>query len=278
MANLSGRVAKISGIFEERIARSGAQQAALGNVSEKLAALKKRYNSIRVPARIVHPATAETVRKFVSAVGAVKAHIKQDLVYIRSIDGKAALNRDDGNIFRYLRSALQHEKPKSLKRVLETVNVEMDLNVKQALGTADFFDKTDPKDVNHRNNRLTGKGDYGDGLKTLAAARQTVKNAALYEKEIGRANPPNRARQIEKITAAIGRFKENFKIALNAVRMPKARSNDAKLHKAIAKVFAKPKYGYKYERAVINSRLIPPSGMPDSRWGFPSGPISDSMW
>ena len=26
------------------------------------------------------------------------------------------------------------------------------------------------------------------------------------------------------------------------------------------------------------SRLIPPSGMPDSRWGFPSGPISDSMW
>ncbi len=24
--------------------------------------------------------------------------------------------------------------------------------------------------------------------------------------------------------------------------------------------------------------IIPPSGMPDSRWGFPSGPISDSMW
>ena len=24
--------------------------------------------------------------------------------------------------------------------------------------------------------------------------------------------------------------------------------------------------------------MIPPSGMPDSRWGFPSGPISDSMW
>ena len=27
-----------------------------------------------------------------------------------------------------------------------------------------------------------------------------------------------------------------------------------------------------------NEQLIPPSGMPDSRWGFPSGPISDSMW
>ena len=27
-----------------------------------------------------------------------------------------------------------------------------------------------------------------------------------------------------------------------------------------------------------NGLIIPPSGMPDSRWGFPSGPISDSMW
>ena len=27
-----------------------------------------------------------------------------------------------------------------------------------------------------------------------------------------------------------------------------------------------------------DAALIPPSGMPDSRWGFPSGPISDSMW
>ena len=32
---------------------------------------------------------------------------------------------------------------------------------------------------------------------------------------------------------------------------------------------------------IVQARIegrIPPSGMPDSRWGFPSGPISDSMW
>ena len=28
----------------------------------------------------------------------------------------------------------------------------------------------------------------------------------------------------------------------------------------------------------LGPAVIPPSGMPDSRWGFPSGPISDSMW
>ena len=31
-------------------------------------------------------------------------------------------------------------------------------------------------------------------------------------------------------------------------------------------------------QAMLIEKLIPPSGMPDSRWGFPSGPISDSMW
>ena len=30
--------------------------------------------------------------------------------------------------------------------------------------------------------------------------------------------------------------------------------------------------------SLIAPGVIPPSGMPDSRWGFPSGPISDSMW
>ena len=29
---------------------------------------------------------------------------------------------------------------------------------------------------------------------------------------------------------------------------------------------------------MTGKHVIPPSGMPDSRWGFPSGPISDSMW
>ena len=34
-----------------------------------------------------------------------------------------------------------------------------------------------------------------------------------------------------------------------------------------------------YKKQYKNDRsVIPPSGMPDSRWGFPSGPISDSMW
>ena len=35
---------------------------------------------------------------------------------------------------------------------------------------------------------------------------------------------------------------------------------------------------YTYDTRGQRTGIIPPSGMPDSRWGFPSGPISDSMW
>ena len=34
----------------------------------------------------------------------------------------------------------------------------------------------------------------------------------------------------------------------------------------------------RFTSSILPPYLIPPSGMPDSRWGFPSGPISDSMW
>lgn len=253
--DLSGRLYKVSDIFEKRLADHNAQQAALGDVTSKLKALKKRYHEIKVPGRIVHPATEETVRGFIASVNAVKKHIAEDSAYIQSIDGKATLNVDDGNAFRFLRGALQGSKPQELQRVQTIVNQEMDLNVEQALQTAKFFAETNPDDVNHRNNRLTGEGKYDEGLKRLAAAKRTVDLAALYDVESGRANPPDRQPQGAEVDAATKGFKEMFIVALNGVRMPEARSTDDKLHDAVAAVFAKKKYGYAFERVVINAPL-----------------------
>ncbi len=252
---VAGRLHKIADIYEQRIAKHNAQQAELGDVSGKLAALQQRFHKIRVPGRIVHPATKETVRGFIASVNAVKKHIAEDNAYIKSIDGKATLNVKDGNSFRSLRAGLQGSKPQELRRVMDTVNAEMDLNVDQALSTAKFYIETDPNDVNHRNNRLTGEGKYDEGLKTLAAAKQTVNLAVLYDKESGRANPPNRQPQIEQVDVATKSFKEKFIVALNGVRMPEARSKDDKLHDAVASVFATKKYGYAFERVVINAPL-----------------------
>lgn len=253
--DLYGRTGKVSAMFEKRISDRNTQQASLGDVSGKLAALQKRFHTIKVPGRIEHPATEAKIKSFVASVAAVRAHVKEDFAYIKSIDGKAALNTKDGNTFRFLRSALQGQKQQSLARTLNTVNQEMDLNVQDALRTADFLDKTDPDDVNHRNNRLTGKGQYKKNLDNLAKARKTVVVAALYDKEMARTDAPDRKPQLEKIDKATAGFKEKYKIALNSVRMPKARSDDSKLHKAVAEVFARKKYGYKFERVVINAPL-----------------------
>ena len=219
---LAGRVNAVSKIFEDRAAASEAQQASLGDVPAKLNALAQRYNATKVPGRIAHPATAESVREFVAAVKAVTAHVQEDLVYIQSIDGKAALTVDEGNTFRFLKSSLQGQKPTELQHIVEIVSQEMDLNADQSMNTADFFEETNPQDVNHRNNRLTGEGKFDEGLKTLADARQEIEMAALYDKEMARADAPDRAAQLQKIDSVTEGFKEKFTIALNAVRMPEA--------------------------------------------------------
>lgn len=253
--DLYGRTAKVSAMFEKRISDRNTQQASLGDVSGKLATLQKRFHTIKVPGRIEHPATEAKITSFVESVAAVRAHVKEDFAYIKSIDGKAALNTKDGNTFRFLRSALQGQKQQSLARILNTVNMEMDLNTDQAMSTVDFLDKTDPEDVNHRNNRLTGKGQYAKNLENLTKARKAVVVAALYDEKMGRADAPDRKAQLAKVDKVTADFKKKYKIALGGVRMPEARSDDDKLHKAVAEVFARKKYGYKFERVVVNAPL-----------------------
>ncbi len=251
--DLYGRTAKVSELFEKRVAERNAQQASLGDVSGKLAALKKRFHTIKVPGRIEHPATEGKIKRFADSVAAVRAHVKEDLAYIQSIDGKAALSTEDGNTFRYLRSALQGEKPRALAQALATVNMEMDLNVDQAMSIVNVLDKTDPEDVNHRNSRLTGEGQYAKNLENLAKARKAVVVAALYDEKMGRTDTPDRKAQLATVDRVATDFKEKYKVALGGVRMPEARSDDETLHQAVAKVFARKKYGYKYERVVINA-------------------------
>ena len=46
----------------------------------------------------------------------------------------------------------------------------------------------------------------------------------------------------------------------------------------VAQTYCLMWFNRNFEKTALTYRVIPPSGMPDSRWGFPSGPISDSMW
>ena len=57
------------------------------------------------------------------------------------------------------------------------------------------------------------------------------------------------------VEAAIDAFKGKFMAALSGNRMPKARSTSSKLRKVVTTVLAAPKYGYKFERFVINSDI-----------------------
>ena len=108
--------------------------------------------------------------------------------------------------------------------------------------------------------RLLGRGRAlevilgGDDLDAETAERWGYLNRIFEADEIGPF--------VERLAKRIGSFPPP------AVRLAKESVNAAE----------KPWLDGLFEEAYLFERLIPPSGMPDSRWGFPSGPISDSMW
>ena len=97
----------------------------------------------------------------------------------------------------------------------------------------------------------------------------------------------------ENLDATILQFKPDYRVEAirpKAFRQPKDWSRRGEMTRIILSILrqaAEPlttrdiALQLLVERALDKNDqrlLIPPSGMPDSRWGFPSGPISDSMW
>ena len=212
-------------------------------------------HEIKVPTLNSSPVTEAQVRDFVRGIAAVKEHIKTDGAYLASIEGKVPLTVPQGNAFRFAKSSLAHGKPAKIKRATSIAITTIDLWVKHENSYLEFIEKTDPNDPNHRANRLLAKGRYQENLKRLAKSHEAVKMAALFDKEMGRTDGPDRAAQLKRVEAAIDAYKGKFKTALSGNRMPEAKSTSSKLRKVVAEVLAKPKYGYKYERYVINADL-----------------------
>ena len=77
------------------------------------------------------------------------------------------------------------------------------------------------------------------------------------------------------MTRALGARAPDFGVRVVGVN-PGMTATDRGL--TMLRSWSEQKYGTPERWQEFEKGLIPPSGMPDSRWGFPSGPISDSMW
>ncbi len=247
--------ARIAKAFEERVQEAEAEHAQLGDVDAELAAIDQRVRTMRVPQALTADAGEAAIRAFAEAAAAVRDHVDTDLAYLQSVQGKTPLTVDQGNAYRYNMNELSHARPQALDKALADSAFAVDAHVERFVSTVSWVEETDPADRDHMANRLLGEGQYEETLANIESGLAAVEMAAAFDAAIGRDDAPDRAAQTQAFQAAIGIWDDKFVQSLAAARMPEAKSNDAELLAAATEVLARPKYGYQYERMVINYDL-----------------------
>lgn len=255
LANTKGAIEKTHDAFEARVKTALAERNKYGDVDAKLAEIKKRVYEIKVPELNSYPQTQDQIAAYAKGLEAVRAHIAEDGAWLAGIEGKVPLSVEQGNIFRRAKGEVEHSKPKGIERSLAIATETMDRWAEDQNRLLEFFESTDPKDPGHRANRLLAKGKYEEGLERLEKVAVAVDNVAFFDKAIQRQDAPDRSAQRARVEKAVADFKANYRTALTTIRMPEAKSTDDKLHKVVGEVFARPKYGYKAERVVVNAKL-----------------------
>jgi hypothetical protein len=252
IATLLGNVTSVSNAFEERVQAAETEHAKLGDVYGLLAAVDERVRFLDVPRAIQAGAPEEEIRAYAEGIAKVVAHVQQDLAYLESVEGKTPLTVDQGNNFRRGLHVLRHEKPQQLNQSVEQSMYAVDTHVEASLDTLAFLASTEPTDINHQMNRLLGEGQYQDNRQNLVDGLGRVALAMAFDTAIGRTDGPDRAAQKATLEQGIVAWDETYLAALDASRMPEARSDDSDLLDTAEEVLNKEYPDVTWERMVVN--------------------------
>ncbi len=252
VAALMGGIQQVAQELERRVADAKAEHAKLGDVDAQVAAIQDRAFSIKVPEALLDPVTSEQVATYANGVTALRAHMEQDLAWLKSIDGRTPMDVDQSNLYRRLVSMLEFEKPSDLDISLSNTIYAVDIGPSTAITYLDFVNETDPGDVNHRANRLLGEGRFEEMMDRLNKGIESVKTAQAFDQAMARTDAPDRGEQLALLEAGVETAKAKRAEALGSMSMPEAKSDDPDLLAAAAEVLARPDYSYEYERLVIS--------------------------
>ncbi len=238
--------------FEKRVEQAAAQQSELGDYAGEIEAILVRAQAVEVPKALTTPVGEDEVRAYTGSIAAIRSQIEQDLAYLEGIEGKAPLTVEQRNDFGRARNELAYSTPDEIERSLYQSDYAIDAWVTDRERIMNQLAAVDPHDSNDQANRLLGEGAFEENLAWLNEGLTAAKVAAVYDETLGRSDAPDRAAQQRAFEEAIAAFKEKREVALGSKRMPEAQSEDPALLAAAAEVLKRPRYGFDFERLVIN--------------------------
>ncbi|MEZ5739812.1 MAG: hypothetical protein R3E68_10375 [Burkholderiaceae bacterium] len=257
-------------------AKALADYEALGDVVGQVVALRQRYSSDRLPKPLDPPYDAERAEAWVNHLRSFAAMAIKDETWLKEVRSRTnehdleTRNALNGTIGGTAQQALTQAIERTREKIYEPIRA---LPNSQLANVAGF----DPSDKHLLRNNLLGEGQYEKLQATLREARAALAQGEVINKALGKPQPPEAATAKVRLDDYEARIDKLYTSMLAEIRMPKPRSTDPKLLAVAAEALSQEKYGYKWERMVINSDF---TSRKESRawWSGGVATIADYDW
>lgn len=241
--------------FTSTMQQLAKDQAASGDVQKHLEQVRAKYKDDAVPGELSYPYSEEQLRAWAADIVRLRdTDIPQDLAFLGEAAQNAAVDQQAvSSLTHWLRDLRDRTIATSLFKVADRLRGEL----KHGLDYAQWILDTDPGDKNQVSNRILGKGRFDENMTRLRELRHAVAMQTLHDELIGGGVQPERAAQAKKVDEAIAHLQKLAVVTLDAVRMPKAATDDPELAAIAAATLKQPGYGVgDWQRLVVNTEKV----------------------
>ncbi|HMS18429.1 MAG TPA: hypothetical protein PKA37_16420, partial [Planctomycetota bacterium] len=218
------------GLFQKWMTEYEADVAGAVGIPERLEALKQKYEGDHRPILPAEPFDPAFIETWSSDVGQwLHREIPTDLAFLESLSGNAALGRSGAaGLKHYIGMSWRDRLMEMSNQLTQMINSQLTDSIK----FAEFLRATDPKDQDQVTNRILGEGALDRATERLETGRAALAMARSLDKNLKLTPKANRDEQGKALDAGMVHLKELSVAALDQVRMPKAKSEDAEMRAA----------------------------------------------
>lgn len=220
-------------------------------VKQRFSAIEAKYAAKNSPGRMEPPYEVESIRAWAKLTKEYTDSIAADFAFIKSTRGMGGIDKQRQS---RLQAWVGSDWPRRIKDAKRYIADRVHGYVQMGLDTAKFLRGIKAENEHMVLNNVLAEGAFDQNIERLQQGLHSIEVARAFEEGLGVKATADRAAQRRDIETAIEHMRKLAVSALAAVRMPKAKSTDAKLLKAAAETLKRKKYGVQpWKRLVINA-------------------------
>ena len=257
VAKVAARLASFQQRFDAVMQKVVGDRAGATDLAAQLEALGTKYTEANTPKLPELPLSAERVRTFLLQMRGIREHeLPADQKVLAAARQNGALDRQRVDLLDHW---IGRQWPQRLDELSQQLAAHVDGAVAEAMRTAEFVAATDAEDRDQVVNRVLARGAFDTQVERLRAGLEAVAVARVHDELAPRPGVAavDRQAQQQQVEQALSHLQKLAVTTLDAVRLPAARSTDAKLVAIAEETLQNKDYGVgSVQRMVINTDLV----------------------